>query len=60
VKPNGAINFRAHQVNIGAPLRGQSLGFKQTDEDEWEIHYGPLLIGFALLRKYGLRIERIP
>ena len=28
-------------------------------DDEWELHYGPLLIGYMLIRQGGPRLERI-
>jgi transposase InsO family protein len=59
VGPNGYVSFRAHDARIGTPLLGQPLGFKQTDEEEWEIYFGPLLIGYALLRKDGLKLEAV-
>jgi hypothetical protein len=59
VNHNGSVSFRGHTSQVGSPLAGQPLGFKQTDEEEWEIYFGPLLIGYALLRKDGLRLEAV-
>jgi transposase InsO family protein len=59
VAANGSVAFRGHCARVGAPLEGQLLGFQQTDEEEWEIYFGPLLIGYALIRKDGLRFEAV-
>ena len=41
-------------------LAGQPVGLKQIDDDEWELFYGPLLIGYALVRDGKLRVESLP
>jgi hypothetical protein len=40
-------------------LKGQPVGFREVDGDEWEIHYGPLLIGHLRLRRGAAPIEPI-
>jgi transposase InsO family protein len=59
IDSSGCVSFAAQKLRIGTVLAGQPVGFRQTDDDEWEIFYGPLLIGYALRRKDGVRIEAI-
>lgn len=59
VDATGRIGIGGAKLSVGRLLKGQPLGFKQTDDDEWEIHYGPLLLGYLLVRKEGARIEPI-
>jgi hypothetical protein len=35
------------------------IGLRQVDEDEWELHYGPLLIGRVLMRDGKPHLERV-
>lgn len=59
VKPNGLFSWRGTMVSVGTPLATQPVGLKQTDQDEWELHYGPLLIGHVLMRDGKVRLERV-
>jgi hypothetical protein len=38
-------------------LRHQPVGLRQIDADEWELYYGPVLLGHWLIRKGVGRIE---
>jgi putative transposase len=57
VGPNGMVSFKGSILSVGALLANQPLGFRQIDADEWEMHYGPLLLGHWLIRKGVGRIE---
>jgi hypothetical protein len=59
VKVNGLFSWRGTMVSVGTPLASQPVGLKQTDEHEWELHYGPLLIGHVLVREGTVRLERV-
>jgi putative transposase len=59
VNHNGHFMWRGQRLLAGAPLANQPIGIRQTDEEEWEILYGPLLIGYLLLRQGDLRIEPV-
>lgn len=54
---SGFLQWQGQYVRIAALLACQPLGLKQTDDDEWELHYGPLLIGHLLKRGGKLRVE---
>ena len=59
VGPNGYLSWRGQYVRIANLLASQPMGLCQTDEDEWELFYGPLLVGYLLRRNGQLRIEPV-
>jgi putative transposase len=59
VDRNGQFNWRGERLLAGAPLTNQPIGFRHVDEDEWELFYGPLLIGHLLVRDGVPRVEPV-
>jgi transposase InsO family protein len=59
VSPTGGLSWLGQLVRIGRILASQPMGLRQTDEDEWELFYGPLLVGYLLRRNGQLRIEPV-
>lgn len=59
VNSNGNFTWKGTRFLAGAPLMNQPIGFRQTDEDEWELFYGPLLVGYLLVRDGAPRIEPV-
>jgi putative transposase len=57
VNVSGRFTWGGELLLAGAPLANQPIGLRQTDEDEWEIFYGPLLLGYLLARGDKPRIE---
>jgi transposase InsO family protein len=57
VNTTGQFTWKGQRLLAGAPLANEPIGVRQTDEDEWEIFYGPLLVGYVLLRDGQARIE---
>jgi putative transposase len=55
----GYFGWKGDYLLAGSPLANQPLGLRQTDDDEWELHYGPLLLGYVLLRNGKPMIERL-
>jgi len=55
----GHFRWKGAVLLAGSLLRGQPVGLRQTDEDEWELFYGPVQLGDVLRRGRELRIERI-
>jgi hypothetical protein len=51
--------WKGHELLAGAPLQRHPIGLRQTDEDECEIFYGPLLLGYLLVRDGKARIEPV-
>lgn len=56
---SGQFNWKGGAHNAGKALGKQPLGFHQIDQDEWEIFYGPILIGYAGVKDGVGVIERI-
>ncbi len=59
VNETGKISVAGTRLYIGRPLALQPVGLRPIDNDEWELHYGPLHIGYILVRKGVARIEPI-
>jgi len=57
VNSGGKVSWRGELLGLGRLLSEQSVGFKAIDQDEWELHYGPLLLGYVLLREGKPRLE---
>jgi transposase InsO family protein len=57
VSINGNMGFKGTQLYVGSLLGNQPLGLRQTDADEWELFYGPVLLGYVLRRNGVVRIE---
>lgn len=47
VTTNGALHFEGHYVYISRALIGEDVGFEQVDETQWEIHFGPVILGLV-------------
>jgi transposase InsO family protein len=45
VASNGALHFEGHYVYISRALIGEDVGFEQVDDSQWEIHFGPVILG---------------
>jgi putative transposase len=59
VNSAGHFGWRGTVLLAGAPLANQPVGLREVDDDEWELFYGPLLIGTVLVRDHKARIERL-
>ena len=59
VGSNGYISWSGQRLRLTTLLADQPVGFKAADEDEWELHYGPLLLGWVHRRKGELFFEAI-
>ena len=57
VNCNGTVTFKGTPLYAGSLLGNQPIGFRQIDADEWELFYGPVLLGHWLIRKGVGRIE---
>lgn len=53
----GMVSFKGTALYVGEVLHEQPVGLRQIDADEWELSYGPVLLGHVLLRKGQARIE---
>jgi putative transposase len=59
VGQHGMFHWKGTHVYLNQLLASQPVGLRQTDEDEWELFYGPLLIAYVLLRDGKPRLERV-
>src|SRR3984885_14140370 len=59
VDDHGRLNWEGAKVLLTRLLAEQPVGLKPLDNDEWELFYGPLLIGYMLMRDGKPRVEPI-
>jgi len=57
VNTSGRISMKGTMLPVAHLLARQPVGLRQTDADEWELFYGPLLLGYVLVRNGKPRIE---
>jgi transposase InsO family protein len=50
VAANGFVGWKGTPLYLAQFLSRQPVGLRQIDEDEWELFYGPILLGEVLLR----------
>jgi transposase InsO family protein len=50
VSPCGSFSWHNTKLCLSPLLAGQPVGLKQIDEDEWELFYGPVMLGYVLTR----------
>ncbi len=55
----GRIQFLGVRLKLAALLAKQPIGLHQIDDDEWEVWYGPLLVGYVLVRDGKPVIEAV-
>ncbi len=58
VDRNGVVSWKGTHLYFAELLSKQPVGLHQLGEDEWEVRYGPLLLGYVLLRKGKAVLER--
>jgi putative transposase len=59
VGPNGHVSWLGESMPLGKLLASQPVGFREIDNDEWELHYGPVMLGHVLLRDGKPRVESL-
>jgi hypothetical protein len=55
----GAFQWKDVVFRAGRLLAGQPLGIRQTADGEWDVLYGPILLGYLLLRNGKPVLERV-
>jgi transposase InsO family protein len=58
VQRNGIIRWRSQSLFISTPLRGELVGLKEVDYEQWEVYFGPVLLGTINERQNPLRLRR--
>jgi transposase InsO family protein len=56
---DGSFSWKGALLPAGRPLRNQPVGLREIDNDEWELFYGPVLIGIVLVRGSSVRVEAL-
>lgn len=51
----GALKMRGSKLFLSRLLDGLRVGLKEVDDDAWELHFGPLLLGHVFHRDEELR-----
>ena len=46
VQGNGVIYLNNHTIYISPVLKGNHVGLKQIDQKAWEVHFGPIRLGY--------------
>jgi hypothetical protein len=54
----GVISVEGRRLFLTTVLKGEMVGLKQTDDDTWELYFGPLLLGSIDSTKNKLKLER--
>jgi hypothetical protein len=50
VTSSGRFSWHNTKLRLTLSLAGQPVGLKQIDEDEGELFYGPVMLGYVLTR----------
>ena len=50
VTNQGYASWKGKPLYLTKLLCNQPIGFRQVDEDEWELFYGPILLADVLIR----------
>ena len=58
VHSQGDIRWDNHQIYLSETLAGEPVGLKQTDNNRWEIYYGPIKL--AVLDSAVNRLIHLP
>ena len=56
---NGRLHFNNGKILVTRLLAGEPVGLEEVDEDIYELHYGPVLLGEIHVRGKELRLERV-
>jgi putative transposase len=56
---NGTFKWKQNDLFVAKFLNRQPVGLQQVSDDEWDLFYGPVLLGHVLLRNGDWRLERV-
>lgn len=59
VTTGGKLGHKASRCLVTSLLVGQPVGLKPIGEDDWELFYGPVQLGFLSFRKGQLQLESL-
>jgi len=58
VHSQGDVRWNSRQIYLSDTLAGEPVGLRQTDNDRWEVYYGPIKL--ALLDSANNRLIHLP
>jgi len=58
VHSQGDLRWKAHQIYLSETLAGEVVGLRQTDNDRWNIYFGPIKL--AVLDAVNGRLVHLP
>jgi len=58
VHSQGDLRWNCHQIYLSETLAGEPVGLRQTDNDRWEIYFGPIKL--AILDTADNRLIHLP
>jgi transposase InsO family protein len=58
VKSQGDISWHNHHIYLSETLAGELVGLRQTDDDRWDIYFGPVRL--AILDSTERRLIHLP
>lgn len=59
VHASGMMSWKGTLLYVTDLLDKQPVGVRQIAEEEWELHYGPVLLGYLLLRGGKTILEKV-
>lgn len=60
VQKKGTIKFKGTRVHLGQLIAFEPVGILQTEENKWEVYYGPVLLGiFTQLEKKKMNFQPV-
>ena len=45
MRHSGEIRWRGHCIYISESLAGEPVGLEEREDGDWNIHFGPVLLG---------------
>ena len=60
VNEKGVVSWKGERLLITRLLASQPVGFKPVHDDEWQVFYGPVLLGWVSRRNEKLCLKPLP
>jgi putative transposase len=60
VNAHGQVSWKGERLTITALLESQPVGFKPVHDDEWQVFYGPVLLGWVARRNGKPCLRALP
>ena len=60
VNTSGFVSWKGEYLLVTRLLASQPVGFKSAGDEEWQVFYGPILLGWVGRRNGKLRLQPLP